>query len=155
MASDFVRESLLQESEGDKIRCNVCGRRCLLGVAGHGWCRTRENRGGKPEVPWHVTAYSPAYQFSAPPTPVSTLERAWQIGKDAGLQFVYLGNMAGHKYDNTYCPACDALLIQRFGFEVVQNKLRAGRCPQCARPVAGVWGRQATFPIHGGSQWQN
>ena len=57
-------------------------------------------------VPWHVSAYRPAYQFTAPPTPVRTLERAWQVGKDVGLECVYTGNVPGHHYDNTYCPAC-------------------------------------------------
>ncbi len=92
-----------------------------------------------PEVPWHVTAYYPAYKFAAPPTPVRTLERAWRIGKDAGLEFVYVGNRPGHRYDNTYCPTCGVLLIERFGFDVVLNLLRDGRCPQCKRPIAGVW----------------
>jgi pyruvate formate lyase activating enzyme len=91
------------------------------------------------EVPWHVTSYYPAYRFSAPPTPMRTLERAWQIGKDAGLEFVYVGNLPGHRYDNTYCPGCGALLIRRSGFDVLLNAVRDGRCPQCGRHVAGVW----------------
>jgi pyruvate formate lyase activating enzyme len=92
------------------------------------------------EVPWHITGYYPAYQFNAPPTPIQTLERAWQIGKEAGLEFVYTGNVSGHEHANTYCPACGVLLIRRAGFEVVQNKLAAGRCPECGQPVAGIWG---------------
>jgi pyruvate formate lyase activating enzyme len=97
------------------------------------------------EVPWHVTSYYPAHQFTAPPTPIPTLERAWQIGKEAGLEFVYTGNVAGHPHDNTYCPACGALLIRRLGFEVVQYRLDAGKCRQCGRPIPGVWGnRQRT-----------
>ncbi len=91
------------------------------------------------EVPWHVTSYYPAYRFSALPTPMRTLERAWQIGKDAGLEFVYVGNVPGHRFDNTYCPGCGALLIRRSGFDVLLNTVRDGRCPQCRRQVAGVW----------------
>lgn len=91
-------------------------------------------------VPWHVSGYYPAYKFTAPPTPIRTLERAWQIGKDAGLEFVYIGNVPGHRYDNTYCPTCGTLLIQRLGFDVLRNALRDGRCPKCAREIAGVWG---------------
>jgi pyruvate formate lyase activating enzyme len=94
-----------------------------------------------PQVPWHVTAYRPAYRFTAPPTPVRTLERAWQIGKEAGLEFVYTGNWPGHRYDNTYCPGCGRLIIQRLGFDVLRNALRQGCCPECARPIAGVWAR--------------
>jgi pyruvate formate lyase activating enzyme len=92
------------------------------------------------EVPWHVTSYYPAYQFTAPPTPAATVERAWQIGKQAGLEFVYVGNLAGHPRDNTYCPACRTLLIRRLGFEVVQFRLENGKCRQCWRPIPGVWG---------------
>jgi len=90
-------------------------------------------------VPWHVTAYRPAYKFTAPPTPLETLERAWRLGKKAGLDFVYTGNVPGHPHDNTYCPACEALLIQRLGFDVVQNTLCDGACPKCGGKVAGVW----------------
>ena len=93
------------------------------------------------EVPWHISGYYPAYKFTAPPTPIRTLERVWQIGKDAGLQFVYVGNVPGHRYDNTYCPACGALLIRRLGFDVLSNVMRDGKCPQCEQPIAGVWGQ--------------
>jgi len=92
------------------------------------------------DIPWHVTAYRPAYQFTAPPTPVRTLERSWQIGKDAGLEFVYTGNVPGHRWDNTYCPQCRTLLIERLGFDVLLNAIRGDRCPHCGRRVAGVWG---------------
>jgi pyruvate formate lyase activating enzyme len=107
------------------------------------------------EVPWHVTGYSPAYQFKVPPTPVETLERAWQIGRNAGLQFVYVGNVPCHRFNNTYCPTCGSLLIWRFGFEEARNMLRDGCCPRCARSVAGVWGRATTSSSEGGVQKQN
>lgn len=93
-----------------------------------------------PEVPWHVSGYFPAYRFAAAPTPLRTLERAWNIGREAGLQFVYVGNVPGHPKDNTYCPACNALLIRRMGFEVTLNRLRSGRCPECGGAIAGMWG---------------
>jgi pyruvate formate lyase activating enzyme len=92
-----------------------------------------------PEVPWHVSAYFPAYRFSALPTPVRTLERAWQIGRDTGLEFVYAGNLPGHPYDNTYCPECNTMLIQRLGFDVLVNHIYTGQCPKCGREIAGVW----------------
>jgi pyruvate formate lyase activating enzyme len=90
-------------------------------------------------VPWHVSGYHPAYRFTAPPTPVRTLERAWQIGKEAGLDFVYLGNVLGHPLENTRCPVCGASLIERWGLGVTAYRLDAGRCPECAREIAGVW----------------
>lgn len=94
-----------------------------------------------PQIPWHLSAYFPAYRFEAPPTPIQTLERAWVIGKQAGLQFVYLGNVPGHRYENTSCPQCGRLLIERRGFEVLLNVVQSGRCPSCGQVIAGVWGR--------------
>ena len=91
------------------------------------------------DVPWHLSGYFPAYRFTAPPTPIQRLERAWKIGKDAGLHFVYVGNVPGHAHDNTYCPTCGTLLIRRIGFEVTQTALRAGQCPHCRQQIPGVW----------------
>ncbi len=92
------------------------------------------------DTPWHVTAYYPAYLFNAPPTPVSTLERAYHIGREEGLRFVYLGNVPGHPYENTYCPRCGALLIQRFGVRMAKNLMRGDECPQCGEklPIIGA-----------------
>ena len=92
-----------------------------------------------PEVPWHVSGYYPAYRFTVPPTPLRTLERAWHIGREAGLDFVYVGNVPGHRYEDTYCPQCSTPLIERRGFEVTANRLKQGCCPWCRRSIAGVW----------------
>jgi len=92
-----------------------------------------------PDTPWHVSAYYPAYRFTAPPTPASTLERAWRIGREAGLRFVYLGNVPGHRQENTYCPDCGALLIGRQGLELTAYRLHRGGCPDCDRQIPGVW----------------
>jgi pyruvate formate lyase activating enzyme len=92
-----------------------------------------------PDVPWHVTAYYPAYHFNAPPTSIRTLERAWHIGQEAGLHFIYVGNVPGHRYDNTSCPQCHAALIERMGFDVVSNLTRDGKCPQCGQSISGIW----------------
>jgi len=92
------------------------------------------------QTPWHVSAYHPAYRFTAPPTPLRTLEQAYRIGKEAGLEFVYVGNWPGHEYDNTRCPGCGELLIRRLGFDVLKVSLREGHCPACERSIAGVWG---------------
>ncbi len=92
-----------------------------------------------PDVPWHLSGYYPAYRFTAPPTPTGTLERAWNIGKEVGLQFVYLGNVLGHRLENTYCPDCGALLIERWGLSLVSNRLEGGNCPECGRHIPGTW----------------
>jgi pyruvate formate lyase activating enzyme len=95
-----------------------------------------------PDIPWHVTAFHKDYKMTDPDnTPAETLMRAAQIGYDAGLHFVYTGNLPGMtgRYENTYCPGCGALLIERYGFAILQNKLRDGCCPQCGRAIPGVW----------------
>ena len=91
------------------------------------------------ETPWHVSGYYPAYKFHAPPTPLMALERGWRIGKEEGLEYVYLGNVTGHRLENTYCPECGQLLIERCGLSVRQNKILDNSCPGCGRaiPVAG------------------
>jgi len=92
------------------------------------------------EVPWHVSAYYPAYRFSVPPTPPHRLEQAWRIGREEGLRYVYVGNVPGHPGEHTHCPTCSALLIERAGLVVRTNRLQAGHCPQCGQAIPGVWG---------------
>jgi pyruvate formate lyase activating enzyme len=91
------------------------------------------------DVPWHLTGYRPAHGFTAPPTPVPILERAWHVAKEAGLAYVYVGNVPGHRLENTCCPDCQALLIRRWGLNVTSYRLDHGRCPRCERPVPGIW----------------
>ena len=93
-----------------------------------------------PEAPWHVTAYFPAYHFEAPPTPVETLQRAWQIGRDEGLSFVYIGNVPGHRGSDTHCPRCGTTLIRRRGLGVLANVLDRGCCPHCGYRLPGRYG---------------
>ncbi|NIS81950.1 MAG: AmmeMemoRadiSam system radical SAM enzyme [Anaerolineales bacterium] len=90
-----------------------------------------------PETPWHVSGYYPAYRFRAPPTRISTLEQACKCAKEAGLHYVYIGNVPGHPYDNTKCPVCGATLIIRMGFDILRNEIRDGCCPQCHTPIRG------------------
>ncbi|HEX9115392.1 MAG TPA: AmmeMemoRadiSam system radical SAM enzyme, partial [Anaerolineae bacterium] len=93
-----------------------------------------------PDVPWHVSRFHPAYRLrSVPPTPAATLERAWQIGRDAGLHYVYVGNLPGHPAESTACPCCGAPLIERAGYQIYRNRLAGGRCPICNAPIAGVF----------------
>ena len=92
------------------------------------------------EVPLHLTRFHPTYRLTnLPPTPLESLERAWQIAKAEGLAFAYLGNVPGHPGENTVCPGCGGQLIRRVGFQVMENRLAKGRCPSCARVIPGVW----------------
>ena len=86
-----------------------------------------------------LSRYFPAYQlFDRLPTPVATLRRACAIGRNAGLRYVYEGNMPGEDGENTYCYRCDALLIECYGFFVRPNRIRAGACPDCETVIDGV-----------------
>ena len=111
--------------------------------------RIRDELG--PETPWHVSGYYPAYKFTVPPTPIRTLERAHDIGVEEGLSFVYVGNVLGHRYENTYCPDCGELLIQRFGLRVAQNRLDGARCPACQRPIPLAANRSLPSPSEFGN----
>ncbi|HPL62218.1 MAG TPA: AmmeMemoRadiSam system radical SAM enzyme [Syntrophales bacterium] len=89
-------------------------------------------------IPWHVSRFHPQYRMEERnATPVGVLERAYEIGREAGLQFVYLGNVPG-KGNDTKCPHCGMLLVQRSGFSVLKNVIRDGKCPRCATEIAGV-----------------
>ena len=91
------------------------------------------------EVPWHVTQFYPTYEMlDRPPTPVATLRRARRIGLDAGLRYVYEGNVPGEGGESTWCYDCGTLLIERYGHAVIGNRIRAGRCPACGAPIDGV-----------------
>jgi pyruvate formate lyase activating enzyme len=96
-----------------------------------------------PDIPWHVTAFHPDYRMDdRGGTSARTLLRAAEIGNREGLRFVYAGNLPGsvRSWENTYCPGCRALLVERFGFRVLQNRIEGtGSCPDCGRTIAGVW----------------
>lgn len=91
-----------------------------------------------PETPWHVSGYIPAYRFTTPPTPLRTLEQAQAIGKAAGLDYVYVGNVVGHPGESTTCPQCGRRLVERFGLRLRRCDVLAGRCPHCGQHIAGV-----------------
>ena len=92
-----------------------------------------------PEVPWHVTQFYPSYKLlDASPTPVATLRRARRIGMEEGLRYVYQGNVPGEGDENTYCYTCNALLIERSGFTLVENRLQDAKCPECGTRIDGV-----------------
>jgi pyruvate formate lyase activating enzyme len=94
-----------------------------------------------PHVPVHFTRFHPMYLLkNLPPTPVKSLERARQIALDAGLSFVYIGNVPGHEGENTYCPRCRKTLIRRVGYSIRENHLQKGACRYCGEKIPGVWG---------------
>ncbi len=83
-------------------------------------------------IPVHFSRFHPDYQMlDKPSTPIKTLEKAVEIAKDVGVEYVYIGNVWGHKYEDTYCPNCGELLIDRDGFYIVAMNLDGDRCPAC------------------------
>lgn len=91
-----------------------------------------------PETPWHVTRFYPYLELShVPPTPLPVLERGREIGKEEGLWYVYIGNVPGHKWENTYCHSCGDLLIERYVFEIIKNRIKDGKCPECETLIPG------------------
>ncbi len=110
-----------------------------------------------PDIPWHVTAFHKDYKMTDPAnTDVGTLLRAWEIGKSAGLRYVYAGNLPGSVGDteSTFCPGCDTKLIDRTGYQIRGNRLERGGCPDCGTPIAGVW-REASNAVGPGAGAQS
>jgi pyruvate formate lyase activating enzyme len=102
-------------------------------------------RSVSPDVPWHVTAFHKDYRMTDPEeTPVRTLVRAAEIGRSEGLNYVYAGNLPGRvgKWEDTACPTCGTLLVERHGFRVARNRLAGshGHCPGCGAKIPGRWG---------------
>ena len=92
------------------------------------------------DTPLHFSGFYPRYQMRhLPPTSLKTLETARQIGISEGLDYVYIGNLRSKQGQNTYCPDCKSLLIERSGYTILQNKLKDGCCPDCGRAIYGVW----------------
>ncbi|MCL4490843.1 MAG: AmmeMemoRadiSam system radical SAM enzyme [Nitrospirae bacterium] len=90
-------------------------------------------------IPWHVSQFYPTYELlDKPRTPLSTLRKAKEIGLKAGLKYVYEGNVPGEGGENTYCPSCKQLLIQRFGFALTAVAMNDSKCPECGTRVDGV-----------------
>ncbi len=101
----------------------------------------RDEVGG--ETPWHLTRFHPAWKWSHfPPTPVERMEDAFELAKGKGLRFVYLGNLHGHPCENTYCPECGELLVERRIYGVLDINIRAdGTCPECSAKIPGRFDR--------------
>jgi pyruvate formate lyase activating enzyme len=93
-----------------------------------------------PEIPWHVSAFYPTYKMlDKPRTSAETIRRAREIGLEEGLKYVYTGNIPGEEGENTACPNCNKVLIKRWGYQIAENSVTEGTCPQCGTPIAGVW----------------
>ncbi len=98
----------------------------------------KENLGA--DTPLHFSRFFPAYRFTTlPATPLPLLERAYEIAKRCGLNFVTIGNVPGHKYNSTFCPQCGKNIIHRVHFTVLANNLKDGKCSFCGKKIPGIW----------------
>ncbi len=93
-----------------------------------------------PETPWHISRFQPAYKLmDVSPTPIGSLTRAREIGLKAGLKYVYIGNVHGHPSENTYCPDCGKIIVERAGYYELKNyRITNGRCAYCQTLINGV-----------------
>jgi len=107
------------------------------------WEAARFLAGVSADIPWHVTAFHQDYKMTDPEnTPARTLLRAAEIGREAGLHYVYAGNLPGRveEYEDTFCPRCGAAVIRRRGYFIQANRITPqGTCPDCGARLAGVW----------------
>ena len=107
------------------------------------WEAARFLAGVSPDIPWHVTAFHSDYKMiDTDNTPARTLLRAAEIGREAGLHYVYAGNLPGRvdEYETTFCPKCNTALVKRTGYSIHQVSITPqGTCPQCGTTIAGVW----------------
>jgi pyruvate formate lyase activating enzyme len=96
-----------------------------------------------PDIPWHVTGFYPQYKMvDPPPTSSGALVRAAEIGLEAGLNFVYAGNLPGSvgEYESTFCPGCHKALVKRYGYVIEEYRITAeGTCPDCGARIPGIW----------------
>ncbi|MBU0547910.1 MAG: AmmeMemoRadiSam system radical SAM enzyme [Candidatus Omnitrophica bacterium] len=93
-----------------------------------------------PDTPLFFSRFSPQYKLgNLPATPIETLEKARKIAMDIGLRYVYIGNIAGHPGENTLCPSCGKMLVRRYGYTILENNIKKGRCIFCGREIPGIW----------------
>jgi pyruvate formate lyase activating enzyme len=102
-------------------------------------CRwIKENLG--PFTPLHFSRFYPLHKMlDIHPTPVSTLEKAWEVARDAGLKYVYVGNLPGHEAESTYCHNCGKLIIARRGYRTGEIAMKDGACGHCGTKIPGIW----------------
>ncbi|HID28392.1 MAG TPA: AmmeMemoRadiSam system radical SAM enzyme, partial [Desulfobacterales bacterium] len=92
-----------------------------------------------PETPWHISRFHPTYKLTdRPPTPPESIHQARRIGLDAGLRYVYSGNLPGDDGENTTCHSCDRPLIERWGYHISKNVITDGKCPHCGASLDGI-----------------
>lgn len=95
-----------------------------------------------PDVPLHFSRFWPMHQLkNLPPTPIETLTTAWEIARQEGIHYTYVGNVPGHDGNNTFCPTDGKLLVRRIGYNILENNIVDGKCKFCQTKIPGIWDR--------------
>lgn len=90
-------------------------------------------------IPWHISRFYPQYKMDdIEPTNAGSLQKAYDIGREAGLRYVYVGNVPGNQAESTFCPGCGEILIERSGYSILQNAIKESLCPNCKFQISGV-----------------
>jgi pyruvate formate lyase activating enzyme len=93
-----------------------------------------------PAMPWHISRFYPTYRMTdRPPTSIESITKAREIGIETGLSYVYPGNIPGNEGESTFCYQCKTKLIHRRGYQIIENQLANGKCPECGSEIPGVW----------------
>jgi pyruvate formate lyase activating enzyme len=118
------------------------------------WDAARFIAGVSRDIPWHVTAFHKDYKMTDPDnTDARILLRAAEIGKEAGLKFVYAGNLPGQvgEYEDTFCPQCSHRLIRRHGYVIGEYHITGeGTCPKCQANIPGLWPKDPSAVVLNG-----
>ena len=93
-----------------------------------------------PGIPWHISRFYPTYRMTdRPPTSPASIRKAREIGLEAGIQHVYSGNLPGDQGENTFCHHCGEQIVNRIGYQIRENRIQSGHCPDCKTKIPGVW----------------
>jgi pyruvate formate lyase activating enzyme len=93
-----------------------------------------------PGIPWHISRFYPTYRMTdRPPTSPASIQKAREIGLEAGIRYVYSGNLPGDPGENTFCHHCGQRLVHRIGYQIRENRIQSGTCPDCQTKIPGVW----------------
>ncbi|MDZ7721849.1 MAG: AmmeMemoRadiSam system radical SAM enzyme [candidate division KSB1 bacterium] len=93
-----------------------------------------------PETPWHISRFHPQYKMTdRDATPTSVIKKAVEMGSREGLRYVYSGNIPGDDGEHTHCYSCGAMLLKRYGFRIIENNVRNGKCSECGAEIDGVF----------------
>ena len=137
-----MKEAFLYEKlSNNKVQCRLCNHFCVINDKPEELKNlARFLVDLDPGIPWYISRFHPTYRLMhIPATPVATIQRTRDLCYNASLRYVYTGNIHGDEGENTFCHSCEALLINRTGFLVSENRIENNRCTRCGKKIPGRW----------------